>query len=65
MGKKNVLSSNDGEDKEESSGEHEKNQNGEGQSEEERKHGMDVSQPHDGNIPEYKDQKKEDQAGDD
>jgi hypothetical protein len=58
MGKKNVLPSKDGENEEKSSGEHEKDQNGEGQSEEERKIGMDVSQPHHGDIPEHKDQKE-------
>jgi len=65
MGKKDVLSPKNGEDEEESSGEHEKNHNDEGQSEEERKRGMDVSQPHHGDIPDDKDQKEEDQTGDD
>jgi len=65
MRKKDVLSSENGEDEEESSGEHEKDQNGEGESEEERKRGMDVSQSHHGDIPEHKDQKEEDQTGDD
>jgi hypothetical protein len=65
MRKKDVLSSENGEDEEEPSGEHEKDQNGEGESEEERKRGMDVPQPHHGDIPEHKDQKEEDQTGDD
>jgi hypothetical protein len=64
MGKKNVLSSKNGEDEEQSPREHEKNQNGEDQSEEERKEGMDVPQPHHGNIPEHKDQEEEDQTSD-
>jgi len=65
MRKKDVLSSENGEDEEEPSGEHEKDQNGEDESEEERKGGMDVPQPHHGDIPEHKDQKEEDQTGDD
>ena len=65
MGKKDVFSPKNGEDEEQSPGEHEKNQNGEDESEEERKRGMDVSQPHHGDIPEHKDQKEEDQTGDD
>ena len=42
MRKKDVLSSENGEDEEEPSGEHEKDQNGEDEREEERKGGMDV-----------------------
>jgi hypothetical protein len=65
MGKEDVLPPKNGEDKEQSPGEHEKDQNGEGQSEEERKKGMNVPQPHHGDIPEHEDQKEEDQTGDD
>jgi hypothetical protein len=55
MGKKDVFSPKNREDEEESSGKHEKNQNGESQSEEKRKGGMDVPQPHHGDIPEHED----------
>ena len=55
MRKKDVFSSKNGEDKEEPSGEHEKDQNGQNNGEEERKRGMDVSQPHHGDIPEDED----------
>jgi hypothetical protein len=63
MRKKDVLSPENGEDEEEPSGEHKKDQNGEGESEEEGKRGMDVSQPHHGDIPEHKDEEEEDQTG--
>jgi hypothetical protein len=65
MRKKDVLSPKNGEDEEQSPGEHEKDQNGEDESEKGRKIGMDVPQPHHGDIPEHKDQKEEDQTGDD
>jgi hypothetical protein len=65
MRKEDILSPKNGKDEEQSSSQHEKNQNGEGKSEEERKIGMDVPQPHHGDIPEHKDQKEEDQTGDD
>jgi hypothetical protein len=65
MRKKGVFSSKNGEDKEEPSGEHEKDQNGQNEGEEDRKRGMDVSQSHHGDIPENKDQKEENQTGDD
>jgi hypothetical protein len=42
MRKKDILSPKNGEDEEESSGEHEKDQNGQNKGEEERKRGMDV-----------------------
>jgi len=64
MRKKDVLSPQNGEDEEEPSGEHKRDQSGEGESKKERKRGMDVSQPHHGDIPEHKDQKEEDQTGD-
>jgi hypothetical protein len=65
MRKKGVFSSKNGEDEEEPSGEHEKDQNGQNEGEEDRKRGMDVSQSHHGDIPENKDQKEENQTGDD
>jgi len=65
MRKKGVFSSKNGEDEEEPSGEHEKDQNGQNEGEEDRKRGMDVSQSHHGDIPEHKDQKEENQTGDD
>jgi hypothetical protein len=65
MRKKGVFSSKNGEDEEEPSGEHEKDQNGQNEGEEDRKRGMDVFQSHHGDIPEHKDQKEENQTGDD
>jgi hypothetical protein len=65
MRKEDVLSPKNGEDEKQPPGKHEKNQDGEDQSEEERKKGMDVPQPHHRDIPEHKDQKEEDQTGDD
>ena len=65
MRKKDVLSPENGEDEEKASGEYEKDQNGKDQSEEERKRGMDVSQPHHRDIPEHKHEEEEDQTGDD
>jgi hypothetical protein len=65
MRKKDVLSPKNGEDEKEPSGEHEKDESGQNEGEEERKEGMDVPQPHHGNIPEHKDQKEQNQTGDD
>jgi len=65
MGKKDVFSAKNGEDEEEPSGEHEKDENSKDQSKEERKIGMDASQSHHGDIPEHKNQKEEDQTGND
>ena len=63
--KEDVLSPENGEDEEKPSGEHEKDEHGEDQRKEKRKVGMDVPQPHHGHIPEHKDQKEQDQTGDD
>jgi hypothetical protein len=64
MRKKDVPSPKNGKDEEQSTGEHKKDHESEGESKEERKRGMDVSQPHHGDVPSQKDQKEEDQTGD-
>jgi hypothetical protein len=63
MGEENILSSEDGKDEQEPPNDHEKNQNGEDNSKHKRKRGMDIPQPHYRDIPEKKDEKKEDQTG--
>jgi hypothetical protein len=63
MGEENILPSEDGKDKEEPPGKHEEHQNRKEDGEEERKGGMDVLQSHHRDIPEQKDEKEEDQTG--
>ena len=63
MREDNILPSEDGKDKEESPGKHEEHQNRKDDGEEERKGGMDVLQSHHRDIPEQKDEKEEDQTG--
>jgi len=65
MREEDILPSEDGKDKEQPSGKHEKHQNRKDDSEKERKEGMDVLQSHHWDIPEQKDEKEEDQTGDD
>jgi hypothetical protein len=63
MREEDILPSEDGKDKEESPGKHEEHQNRKDDGEEERKGGMDVLQSHHRDIPEQKDEKEEDQTG--
>jgi hypothetical protein len=65
MREEDIPPPHDGEDKEQTSKDHEEDQNGKGQTEEEREGGMDVLQSHHGNIPEEKDEKEENQTGKD
>lgn len=65
MGEENILPSEDGKDKEEPPGNHEEHQNRKEDGEEERKGGMDILQSHHRDIPEQKDEKEEDQTGED
>ena len=59
----NIFSPEDGKNKEQTAENHEENQKGKGQTEDRRKGGMNVSQPHDGNIPEKKDKTEENNTG--
>ena len=54
-----------GEDKEQTAEDHEEDQEGEGQTEDGREGGMNVFQPHHGNIPEKKDKTEENDTGED
>ena len=63
MREEDILPYEDGKDKEESPGKHEEHQNRKDDGEEERKGGMDVLQSHHRDIPEQKDEKEEDQTG--
>jgi len=60
-----VLPSDDREDQQETAGDLEEDQSGEGEAEDQGKGGMYVSQPHDGNIPEEEDEKEEKDTGKD
>jgi hypothetical protein len=62
MGQQDVLPPQDREDKKETSGKHEKDENSKNQTEDERKRGMNVLHPYHRNIPEQKDNKKENQT---
>jgi hypothetical protein len=63
MGEEDISPPQDGKDEKESPGDHEKNQNGEGQAEDKWKGGMDISQSHQRYIPDQKDEKEKDQTG--
>ena len=63
MREEDILPYEDGKDKEESPGKHEEHQNRKDDGEEERKGGMDVLQSHHRDIPEQKDEREEDQTG--
>jgi hypothetical protein len=65
MRQKDILSSQDGEDKQETAGDHQEDQEGEGEAEDQGEGGMNVSQPHHGDIPEEKDEKEEKDTGKD
>lgn len=65
MREEDISPPHDGEDKEQTSEDHEKDQNGKGQTEDKREGGMDVLQSNHGNIPEEKDEKEENQTGKD
>ena len=63
MREKDIFPSEDGEDKEKSTWNHEEHQHAKDDGEEERKEGMDILQPHHRDIPEQKDEREEDQTG--
>jgi len=65
MRQEDILPSQDGEDKEETAGDHEKDQKCQGEAEDQGEGGVNVSQPHHGNIPEEKDENEENDAGKD
>jgi hypothetical protein len=65
MRQEDVLSPQDGEYKEKTAEDHEENQKGEGDTEDDREVGMNVFQPDDGNIPEEKDEKEENETSKD
>jgi hypothetical protein len=62
VGKEKVFPPVYGDDQKEPAKQHEQADHGKGQREDKRKGGMNVLQPHDGNIPEKKNEKAEDQA---
>jgi hypothetical protein len=59
MGQENIPSPHDGKDKQETTGDHEEDQEPQGEAEDQGKGGVNVSQPHDGDIPEEKDENEE------
>jgi hypothetical protein len=65
MRQENVLSSQYGEDKQQTAKDHEEDQRGEGKTEDRWEGGMNVFQSNDGNIPEEKDEKEEYDTGKD
>jgi hypothetical protein len=65
MRKEDILSPQNSEDEEKTSRDHKENQDDKGETEDERKRGMDILQPDDGNIPEQKNKKEENQTGKD
>jgi hypothetical protein len=65
MGEEDIFSPQDRKDEQQSPGQHEKDHRPKKESKEERKGGMDILQPHHRDVPQEKDQKKENQAGDD
>jgi hypothetical protein len=60
-----ILSSHYGEDEQETSGDHKKDQKGKGEAEDQGEGRMNVSQPHHGDIPEEEDEKEEKDTGKD
>jgi len=65
MRQKDILPSYDGEDKQEAPGDHKKDQKGQGKAEDQGEGGVNISQPHRGNIPEKEDEKEENGTGKD
>jgi hypothetical protein len=65
MRQEDILPSYDREDQQETAGDHGKDQKGKGETEDQGKGGMNVSQPHHGNIPEEEDEKEEKDTGKD
>jgi len=63
MRQKDIFSSHDGEDKQEAAGDHQKDQKNQGEAEDQREGGMNISQSHDGNVPKEKDEKEKNDAG--
>jgi hypothetical protein len=65
MRQEDILPPHDGEDKQETAENHQEDKKGQGEAEDQREGGVNVSQPHDGNIPEEKDESKENHTGKD
>jgi hypothetical protein len=65
MRQEDILSSDDGEDKQETAGDHEKGQKAQGKAEDQGEGRVNVSQTHDGNIPEEKDENEKNNTGKD
>jgi len=65
MRQEDILPSHDREDQQETAGDHEEDHKGKGEAEDQGKGRMNVSQPHDGNIPEEEDEKEEKDTGED
>jgi hypothetical protein len=65
MGEEDILSPQYSEDEEQAAGKHEKDQNAKADTKEEREGRMNILQSHEGDIPEKKNDKEEDQTGED
>jgi hypothetical protein len=65
MRKEDVPASHDRENQQETAGDHEEDQKGKGEAEDWGKGGVNVSQPHHGDIPDEKDEKEEKDTGKD
>jgi hypothetical protein len=65
MRQEDILPPQYGEDKQKTAEDHEENQKGKGETEDKREVGMNVFQPHHGNIPEEENEKEENETGKD
>jgi len=65
MRQEDILPSHDGEDKQETAGDHEEDEEGQDEAENQGKGGVNISQPHHGDIPEKEGEKEEKDTGKD
>ena len=65
MRQEDILPPYNGEDKQKTAGEHQKDQKRESEAEDQRKGGVNISQPNRGNVPEEKDENEENNTGKD
>jgi hypothetical protein len=65
MRQENILPSHDGEDKQKAAGDHKKDEEGKGEAENQGEGGVNISQPHHGNIPKKEGEKEENDTGKD
>ena len=65
MRQEDILPPYDGEDKQKTAGEHQEDQKGESEAEDQRKGGVNISQPDHGNIPEEENENEENDTGKD